>query len=195
MKRLVEIIACMLIVAQASAQPRRNNKTMYGFSSTIVQTNSGFGPALGMSFNVTDNRKMLSAGLLLSNDPGNTLSGLRFEFKYELSNNRRSAFHYYIQTQHMLRRDRTSYANFLKSKGIETTTTNATQMEMRSVEHYIGLGSEIRLIDGLYLDTGIGVGAYIASPKKLQSDSESFIGAKTTTGFGYTFKAGVGYRF
>lgn len=198
MKTLTFTLAILFVGLQASAQSRFGKKsTHYGFSSTVVNTNSGFGSAVGLSFNVSDNRKMLSAGLLLSDDANNTVSGARFEFRYDLTKKSQKILNipvrFYAQSLHMLRRDKTSYANFLKAKGIESSSTS--QLEVRSVEHYLGLGSEISIVEGLYLDSGVGIGAYIASPKKLTNSTESFTGVTPTSGLGFSFKVGVGYRF
>lgn len=198
MKTLTLSIAILFVAFQASAQARYSKKTThYGFSSSVVNTNSGFGSAVGLSFNVTDKRKMLTAGLLFSNDANNTVSGARFEFRYDLSKKGVKLFHipikYYAQTMHMLRNDKTSYANFLKSKGI--TSSSTSELEIRSVEHYLGIGTEISIFDGFYLDSGVGMGAYIASPKKLTNSDESFAGVSPTSGLGFSMKFGVGYRF
>jgi len=199
MRTLTLSLAILFVGLQASAQTRfgKKNATQYGFSSTVVNTNSGFGSAVGLSFNVSDKRKMLSAGLLLSNDANNTVSGARFEFRYDLSKKGSKLFHipvhYYVQTLHMLRRDKTSYANLLKAKGI--SSSNTSELEVRSVEHYLGVGTEISIFEGFYFDSGVGMGAYIASPKKLTDSSESFAGATPTSGLGFSVKFGVGYRF
>jgi hypothetical protein len=64
-----------------------------------------------------------------------------------------------------------------------------------SMEHHLGMGLNINISDNIVLDCGFGYGLYLGSIKRPSAPDPITHEISGTSGSGFVFKTGVGFRF
>jgi hypothetical protein len=171
----------------------------YGFNISQSQSGSGFGRSTNFNFNIQLNNRLFEVGYLMDANTQKYM-GLEFQYKHFLGfyrneknggqfNKMLKPFFYYNFLYHAPTEMEGNITLSQSSVKVPATGT------MTSFEHAIGLGFQVKLLGGLYMENSLGFGAYLGS--KYQGDEKpGTIGIhKTNFGFAPSFHLGFGYQF
>jgi hypothetical protein len=194
-------IQLMGIMVLLSAITFGNNDTLsikkknYNFSTAIVNSGSGQGMGYTLGAGINEGRKTFEAGLIFDQRDGK-ISGASIQYRITLGsqtviNSRTPMFIPYLQ-YHLLYQKGLSYsADIIELEGKEYILP-AEAGVVATMGHYLATGAKIRLLDRLYVDTSIGLGAYFGSMDKVNGPGTWGIHHENN-GFTFAYKIGFCY--
>lgn len=191
MKRIIAgIIILMILISGVYGQTEDTlKKARYGLELSQFITESGF--ASGTEIIVTvipDNIKNLSFGLYFCPER-KKITGVTIHQEMTLkkfSSNKKVMPYAFFNL--IYRRSR------IKEVPVDENDSGGYGM-YKSIEHHVGIGLRIRIVDDLYIKGALGYGLYLGSIKK-PSDPDPVTGEiRGTNGFGGLAKIGIAYNF
>ena len=191
MKRIsAGIIILIIVIAGVKGQTADTvKKARYGLEISQFITESGF--ATGMEIIITvfpDNIKNLSLGLYFCPER-KKITGVTIHQEMTLK-------------KYSCNKKVTPYAFFnliyrrSRIKEVLADKNKSGDYGMyKSIEHHLGIGLRIRIVNDLYIKSALGYGLYLGSIKK-PSDPDQLTGEiRGTNGFGGIAKIGIAYTF
>lgn len=182
---------------QIRAQESLDQAAYYGVSFDQIATGSGHGSGLTGSFLVQKGRKTLEAGFIYK-ALENRLTGGDVKYKITLgkdfSPEGKKLFKTYLQYNIIYQTAIVKSPTVVYVNDKEVTLPNDEPGIIATMEHYVSFGTKVRIFERGYLDTNVGLGAYIGSLDKEKSPGTLGI-HKSNYGFTYSIKIGFGYVF
>ncbi len=203
MKNLILIIA--IIITQIPAIYAVVNDSSdcrnIGFNLNYFYSESGYGPGLNLNVSIERDKRRLGMGLIMQQE-NVRLSGGEIHYKHFISsifNEGDSGVEQYRNLRFFV-----NY-NFIFRKNIlpDSYSGMSSAMEQNVIpggrvatfEHYIGGGAQVRLIDQIYLNAGVGYGIILGSIKEIYQDEPHFTEGGRKNDFGLSAKFGLSYSF
>jgi hypothetical protein len=193
MKTLIIWVVIVAATVQSTTAQRYNEeKAQYGITISQFNSQSGFKPGYDVHLTVQPNYKAkVGFGLFIDTETkefaGFSLNHQRMLFASEHKIKFLQPFIMY---------------NFIyrKTKSLELISTNegfdfgTNWATYTSMEHHLGLGLDINISDNILLESSFGYGLYLGSIKRPSADpaTKEVMG---TSGGGFIFKTGFGFRF
>lgn len=200
MMKIHIIIATIFLAAGLTTSAQSDEYTdiaRYGVNMSQNHTGSGHGSNVALSTNVRKANKSLEVGAIF-NDEENKISGA--DIKYKVFLGTPSEFVYKNKTvrtflqYNCMYQKRTTEKTMAVNSQLKATGEAPTETGVVStIEHYVGIGMQVKLMNRMHLEGSMGAGGYIGSVK---DDNQNNVGMHQTNG-GYTlsFKLGIGYAF
>jgi len=196
------IITAILLTAALTIQAEENaqsSEAKYGINMSQSHTNSGHGSNVSFSTNVRKANKSLSVGAIYS-ETESKISGADIKYKVYLGtpnefvykNRKVNTFFQYncMYQKKTVENTFGSASSNLKSAGAEVITNES---EISTIEHYVGFGVQVKLMNRMHLEGSMGAGGYFGSVKNTEMDMTDL--PKSNGGYSLSFKIGVGYAF
>ncbi|NBC82780.1 MAG: hypothetical protein GVY19_05305 [Bacteroidetes bacterium] len=189
----------MAITSLIKAQELDNEaNASYGIAMSQNHTGSGHGSNVALSTNVRKANKTLEVGAIF-NDEENRISGADIKYKVFLgtpnefvykSRKVKTFFQYNCMYQKRTTEKNMDLAGNFKSTGESPTMEG----EVSTIEHYVGIGMQVKLMNRMHLEGSMGAGGYIGSVKHDEGGARITNQSKNG-GYTLSFKIGVGYAF
>lgn len=200
MKTIVVITMITFTAISTNAQYDREKEfnTHYGLNISNIYSGSGHGYGVSINTNVQKGRKSLEIGAIY-NPAESRFSGADFRYKvfsgpFNDVIYRRKLLKPYFQ-YNLIYQHKTIYTPVVLT-GLKSTVELSDNEPgvVGTMEHYISLGIQLKLHKCFFMDTSLGVGAYIGSLDK-EKGPDTFGIHKENHGYTGSFKIGIGYRF
>jgi hypothetical protein len=200
MKIIAVLTMITLFITSLNAQYDRQNEfyTHYGINVSQIYSGSGHGYGISVNTNIQKGRKSLEVGAIYQARE-NKLAGADFRFKI-----------FFGQFNEVLYRNKSVKPYILYNLIYQKATVHEKTVLKRTkgtvelpddipgiiatMEHYAAIGIQLKLHKGFYIDSSLGLGAYIGSINKEQGPG-SFGLHKENHGYTSSLKLGLGYRF
>jgi hypothetical protein len=172
------------------------NTTLYGAYVSQASTGSGYGNTVNMNLNVQKNQRLFELGIMLSSQNQHFM-GLSFNYKHFIGF-RKSNFAYktvypYFHYNFLYRTPEEIIVNPL-ALAANPGNPNLYGGKMTTIEHAIGFGLQVKLIQNFYMDGNAGFGIYLGS--KYQGMHPHTWGIHNeNSGWVPSIKLGIGYKF
>ncbi len=195
MKRgLILTIGCFLMTNINSQYYIKT--TTYGANIYQSTTGSGYGASYNMSVNVIKNQRLFELGFLI-NSKDQHFMGFEFAYKHFTGFNKAN-FHFkpistYFHYNFTFRNPEEIIVNSA-APATKSFDPNMMGGKMRTFEHTVGFGLQVKIFSQVLLDSNVGIGVYFGS--KYQGMHPNSLGIHLSN-FGIipSIKLGVGYKF
>ncbi len=182
---------------QIKAQESLDQAAYYGISFNQITTGSGHGSGLTGSFLVQKGRKTIEAGFIYK-ALENRLGGGDVKYKIALGSDfspeGKKLFKTYLQYNIIYQTAIVTSPTIVNVNDQKVTLPDDGPGIIATMEHYVSFGAKVRVFERAYLDTNVGLGAYIGSLDKEKSPGTLGI-HKANYGFTYSVKIGFSYVF
>ncbi len=174
-----------------------------GFNVSQLGSGSGHGSSYVMNTSLQKGRRTLQIGAMYEEEQGR-ISGADVKFKYFLGQNgsidnqkKKNNGVYVLPYIHYNCIYHSSVVNtpvVLNRKKSAPVEVPGDEGMIATMEHFTGIGIQLKLANALTLDGSIGIGTYIGSLDKLR-DPGTFGIHQENHGFVLAFEFGLGYNF
>jgi len=196
MKRLFVLTISLFLLTNGWSRDIDFYKPFYGINFYQSSTGSGYGASTNINLNVQKYNRVFEIGLMF-NAKNQNIKGVEFLYKlflgFHSSNFYKRSLKPYLHYNFLYRMpadiiassEKTSTSNIYYSSGNGKMTT---------FEHAVGFGLQMRVVNRLYCEGNVGVGAYFGS--RYQGSTPNSWGIHLNNyGFIPSFKLGFGYQF
>ena len=183
------------MVFTTKAEDRRSGYQLnYGLEINQFSTGSGFKSGFEASAYVIEgNRRSLQLGLYFDSE-SNKVTGFSVQHKYVIIKNKKEKsvnvepyfFYNFIYRSTQMNQPLTPNADLAALMG----ATNYTSME-----HHIGIGFKVKILNSIFLHADTGYGRYLGSIKKPSAPDPLTTMINGTSGWSMITKIGIGYNF
>ena len=199
--KTVTILFMMVIAVNLAAKSQYSRETEYSshFGMNVSQIHSGSGHGYGISINtnIQKGRKSLEVGAIYQTSE-NKIAGADLRYKIFFGQFNDFLFGEKLLSpyfQYNLIYHKTTVDAPTVTRGKSTIELPDSEPgTIGTMEHYVSMGLQLKLINCFYIDSSLGLGAYIGTIDK-ENISKSFGIHKENYGFTTSFKLGIGYRF
>lgn len=196
-KQITVYIALFIVTSLINAQ-RSDHDAHLGMNLSTVFSGSGHGSGYAVNGNLTKGRKAIEVGFIYK-EKENKITGGDFKYKLFLGelgkiNDEKTVLKPYLQYNILYQ---TLTTDEPVSTGIEKSSVIVSDNNpgmVATMEHYGGVGLQIKLFHKGYLDTSLGMGTYMGSVSKISTPDAIGI-HKKNHGYTISYKVGFGYRF
>lgn len=162
MKRIISLQGMLLLVVlttQAQGNGKVEKNVWFDIAVNEFVTGSGFAPGTDLFLRINeDNRRTLALGMYYCPE-FNSILGITIKHEVFLLRKKQNRIEPYMFYNFIWRRNRISEHYTGMGEGLLEGT-------YKSLEHYLGLGLQMKLAKGIYLSGGAGLGAYFGSIEK-----------------------------
>jgi hypothetical protein len=186
------IISGLILVTNNYSQSILHKSSFYGIQMYQAATASGYGGSYNINVNYQKDQKVFELGCLFSRN-NRTFMGFEFLYKRFFGFNSLKFYNRlvnpYLHYNFIFRSPQE-----IVVKQSDNNYSSLSGGQMRTFEHAIGFGLQVKLFSNLRLDANAGFGVYLGS--KYQGSTPSTIGIhRDNYGFVPSFKVGFGYQF
>ncbi len=195
---IVSILTIFTLHLNAQYDRQKEFDSHYGVSVSQINSGSGHGYGVSLNTNIQKGRKSLEVGAIFQTNESK-VAGADFRYKVFFGQfneviYRKKSFRPYFQ-YNLIYQVATVDAPVVVSSAKSTIELSGPEPGViGTMEHYAAFGMQLRLYNSFYLDSSVGLGAYIGSVDKEKSP-DAFGIHKENHGFTGSFKIGIGYRF
>jgi hypothetical protein len=188
MKRVIAIVivsgAFLMTNIGREGYVRYNSDPLYGINVYEVTTGSGFGPSTNINFNIQKINQQVEVGIMLKQSK--EFSGVEFMYIYFSPKSYKHIIRPYFLYNFIYRCPFDVKGNEADKKGF------ASEGKVTTLEHAIGFGTQIRIAKFFYLNSSVGIDAYMG----LRGPNPNSFGIHGNYwGIVPLLKFGLGYKF
>jgi hypothetical protein len=192
------LVSAITLTVNSQYSKEKECCSHYGISMCAISSGSGHGFGISVNTFVFRGGKSLEAGAIYQVRE-DKISGADIKYKIFLMRNkdfnygRKSVFPY-LQYNLIYHKARACTPVIVTTDKSTIELNGAVPGIIATIEHYASLGFQIKLSDGFYADSNIGLGIYIGSINKQNKPRCPGL-HKNNFGLTTSFKIGIGYRF
>jgi hypothetical protein len=198
MKRIITITATLFFAVLAGLSQGIESDALYGVNFSTIYSGSGHGSGYVINGNILKGRKSLEVGLIYKENEQKILGG---DFKYKVFlgelgrlNSENTIIKPYLQYNLIYQKATSTEPTVIELGKSTVEIENEDPGLVATMEHYAGMGLQVKIFNNAYLDTSCGLGTYFGSIGKTKTDNTIGI-HKDNHGYTVAFKVGLGYRF
>lgn len=198
MKRIITITATFFFTVLELLSQGIESDAQYGVNFSTIYSGSGHGSGYVINGNVLKGRKSLEVGLIYKENE-QKISGGDFKYKVFLGelgklNSDKTVLKPYLQYNLIYQKATSTEPTVIELEKSTVEIENEDPGLVATMEHYAGMGLQVRVFNNAYLDTSCGLGTYLGSISKTKTLHAIGI-HKNNHGYTVAFKVGFGYRF
>jgi hypothetical protein len=181
------------MLQSTSAQFYRENETKYGFSMSQFKSQSGFQSGYELHFTVQPSKKAKVGFGLFYDSESMRLEGITITHQRMLLTGRHKlpVLQPFVMYNLIYRRTST-WELIATDDGISNSGSRVTYA---SLEHHLGMGFNINILNNVTIDCGLGYGLYLGSIKRPSNPDPITREISGTSGSGFIFKTGIAFKF
>jgi hypothetical protein len=194
---LFTVVIMLFFLPALSAGQSSDSIRITGFNVYYANSASGYGKSLNLNISIEKDRRHLETGIIMQQESAR-ISGGEILYRHYFSSLYRDQdsgiksyrnFRFFFQYNLIFR-----YSNIPDIVNITQATMHEsvnTGSRVATYEHYAGMGTQIRVLDNLFLNAGLGYGAILGSIAGKYLDQQHYNMGGRKTDYGPVIRFGL----